>query len=227
MYAYLLALSVVLPALIFGVLLFLPAHTLLWPRAWWFLGVVFLLSVASLASLARGSRGLIEERFRSPVQKGQPLLDKLLVVTLVGGIYALIAFISLDVFRLHLLGGPGPLLSALGLAAFAAGWGIVTLAMRENAFAAPVVKHMAERGQRVVDTGAYGIVRHPMYAGCIPLLVGMCLWLGSYAAALLSLALLALVVLRILVEERFLKRELSGYDAYTRKVRNRLIPFLW
>jgi protein-S-isoprenylcysteine O-methyltransferase Ste14 len=90
-----------------------------------------------------------------------------------------------------------------------------------------VVRHQDERHQTVVDTGVYGTVRHPMYAGTVPLLVGMSLWLESYAAALLATVPIALLAVRTLVEERFLKRELKGYDAYAERVRYRLIPFLW
>jgi protein-S-isoprenylcysteine O-methyltransferase Ste14 len=115
----------------------------------------------------------------------------------------------------------------LGLVLFVAGWWIMTLALRENAFAAPVVKHQEERQHTVIDTGVYGVVRHPMYAGAVLLLVGMPLWLESYAAAILASVPIGTLVLRILVEEQFLRRELAGYDAYTRRVRYRLIPFLW
>ena len=86
-------------------------------------------------------------------------------------------------------------------------------------FAAPVVKYQQERNQRTINTGVYAIVRHPMYAGIIPVLVGMSLWLQSYAAAIVSIIPIAAVALRIVYEEEFLKRELPGYEAYTRKVR--------
>jgi protein-S-isoprenylcysteine O-methyltransferase Ste14 len=110
---------------------------------------------------------------------------------------------------------------------FAVGWVVMVLAMRENTFAAPVVRHQAEREQVVVDTGPYAIVRHPMYAGSVPLTVGMALWLGSYAGALLAAAPIGTLVLRVLVEERLLCRELPGYDRYAQRVRWRLVPFVW
>jgi protein-S-isoprenylcysteine O-methyltransferase Ste14 len=131
------------------------------------------------------------------------------------------------VFRFHLIAKPGTLASASGLVLFVAGWWIMTLALRENAFAAPVVKHQEARQQTVIDSGVYGVVRHPMYAGAVLLLVGMPLWLESYATALLASVPIGTLVLRILVEEQFLRRELKGYDAYTERVRYRLIPFLW
>jgi protein-S-isoprenylcysteine O-methyltransferase Ste14 len=104
---------------------------------------------------------------------------------------------------------------------------VLGLAVRDNTFAALVVRHQQERHQVVVDRGVYAVVRHPMYAGGIPLMVGMPLWLGSVAGALLAVVPIATLVLRVLVEERLLRRELEGYDAYTRKVRWRLIPFIW
>jgi|SRR5919197_6556720 protein-S-isoprenylcysteine O-methyltransferase Ste14 len=136
-------------------------------------------------------------------------------------------FIPLDVSRFHLIAKPGTLTSSSGLVLFVAGWGIMTLAVRENAFAAPVVKHQEEREQRVIDSRVYNVVRHPMDAGGVPLLVGMPLWLESYAAAMLASVPIGTLVLWILVEEQFLKRDLKGYDAYTERVRYRLIPFLW
>lgn len=212
---------------IFGGLLFVPAGTLDWWRAWAFLGVVFVGAVTSTVILARAKTGLLEERFRPPVQKGQPLADKILVLLLIAGFLCSIGFIPLDVFRFHLMARPGAIVSSLGLVFFVVGWWIVTLSMLENPFAAPVVKLQEDRGQRVIDTGVYGVVRHPMYAGGILLLIGIPLWLESAAAALLAGAPIAVLVLRILAEERFLRRGLKGYDAYAQRVRYRLIPFVW
>ena len=87
--------------------------------------------------------------------------------------------------------------------------------------------HQEERQHTVITSGVYGVVRHPMYAAAVPLLVGMPLWLESYAVALLAGVPIGMLALRILVEERFLRRALKGYVAYTEKVRHRLIPFLW
>jgi protein-S-isoprenylcysteine O-methyltransferase Ste14 len=131
------------------------------------------------------------------------------------------------VFRFHLMDKPGTLVSSLGLVLFVAGWWIISLALNVNPFAAPVLKHLEEKHQTVIDTGIYGIVRHPMYAGSVPMMVGISLWLESYAAAFLASVPSGLLILRILIEEQFLKRELKGYDAYTEKVRYKLIPFLW
>jgi protein-S-isoprenylcysteine O-methyltransferase Ste14 len=222
-----LGIGVILNVAIFGVLLFLPAGTLDWWRAWVFLGVVLVLAVMSTVSLFRANRGLLEERFKPPIQKGQPLADKILVMLIIAEFVGLIAFIPLDVFQFHSMAMPGALVSSLGLVLFVAGWWIMTLAMRENAFAAPVVRHQEERHQTVIDSGVYGVVRHPIYAGAIPMLAGMALWLESYAAAMLVSIAIVTLVLRILVEEQFLRRNLAGYYAYTERVHYRLIPYLW
>ena len=219
--------GVIINLAIFGILLFLPAGTLDWWRAWLFLLAVFILAMWSTVSLFRANRELLEERFKPPIQPGQPLADKIIVMLVIVEFLGLIAFIPLDVFRFHLLPQPGPVVSSLGLGLFVAGWTIITLAMRENAFAAPVVRHQEERHQTVIDSGVYSVVRHPLYAGMIPLLVGMSLWLESYAAAILAGVVILTLALRILFEEQFLKRELAGYENYTERVRYRLIPYIW
>jgi protein-S-isoprenylcysteine O-methyltransferase Ste14 len=220
-------LRIILGVTFFALLLFLPAATLHWWRAWLLLGVVFMGMVAAVVNLARGHEGLLKERLKSPVQKGQPLADKIIVVLYIAAFSGLIVFIPLDVFRFHLMDKPGTLVSSLGLVLFLAGWWTVYLALRENSFAALAVKHQEERQQTAIDTGVYGIVRHPMYAGSVLMWVGIPLWLESYPAALLASVPIAIIALRILFEERFLRRELKGYDAYTQRVRYRLLPFLW
>jgi protein-S-isoprenylcysteine O-methyltransferase Ste14 len=219
--------GVLLNVAIFGGLLFVPAGTLDWWRAWVFLGVVFGGAVASTVSVFRVNKDILAERFKPPVQQGQPLADKIVVVLLIAGFVSVIVCIPLDVCRWHLMATPGILVSSLGLVLFVVGWWIMTLALRENAFAAPVVKHQADRQHTVIESGVYGVVRHPMYAGAVLLLVGMPLWLESYAAALLASIPIGTLVVRILVEELFLRRALAGYNAYTERVRYRLIPFVW
>ncbi len=184
----------------FGVLLFLPAWTLDWPRAWVFLSVVFAASAATMFGVFPSRPDLLDERYKPPVQKGQPPADRALVLLLVASFFGLIVFIPLDVFRLRLLRGPSIPVAVLGLVLFAAGWTVLALALRDNPFAAPVVRHQEERHQVVVDWGTYAVVRHPMYAGAIPLTVGMALWLDSYAGALLAAVPVATLVLHQTVE---------------------------
>ncbi len=214
--------------LILGALLFLPAGTLDWWRAWFLLGIFIAASAASTFGLFPAHKDLLMERLKSPIQKGQPLTDKIIVMVLLISFYGLIALIPLDVFRFHLMARPAIIISSLGLFFFLVGWWIVYLALKENTFAALVVKLQEERDQKVIDTGVYGVVRHPMYAGFIPFIAGIPLWLESYAAALLTIIPIGAIVLRILlVEEKLLKRELKGYETYMKRVRYRLIPFVW
>jgi protein-S-isoprenylcysteine O-methyltransferase Ste14 len=210
----------------FGAALFIPAGTIHWWRAWVLLGTAAVCVVATMLVIA-GNEQLLNERYKSPVQKGQPLADKILTLLLLPSFAGLLISIPLDVFRYRLMGSPDALLSTLGLVLFVGGWTFMTLALRENTFAAPIVKHQEERHQTVIDSGVYRIVRHPMYAGAVPLMLGMPLWLESYAAALFALIPITILAMRVLVEERLLRRELQGYDGYAQRVRYRLIPFVW
>jgi protein-S-isoprenylcysteine O-methyltransferase Ste14 len=170
---------------------------------------------------------LFSQHAKGIIQKGQPLWDKALVILLVVSFVAQIILIPLDLFRFHFLPKPGAFVSIFGLALYLAGWSVMTLAMKVNPFAVPVVRLQEERDQRVVDTGVYSVVRHPMYAGFVPMVVGPALWLESYFAAFLAMIPIAVLAVRSIFEERFLKRELKGYDAYTEKIRYRLIPLVW
>jgi protein-S-isoprenylcysteine O-methyltransferase Ste14 len=212
---------------IYGVLLFWPAGTLWWWRAWVFVVVVLICTVATMFFL-RDRPDIMNERFKSPIRKGQPLADKIILTLFIAAYIGMIIFIPLDVFRFHLLPPPGALVSTLGLVLFVAGWGIMSLALKENPFGIVAVKLQTERHQTVVDTGVYAVVRHPMYAGGILLIIGMPLWLESYAAFLLALIPAAILgALRIKVEERLLQEKLPGYTAYMEKVRYRLVPYIW
>ncbi len=222
-----LAAGVVINVAIFAALLFLPTRNLDWWRAWVLLGVIFVCAVASTAILRRMNPALLEERFKSPVQAGQPRTDKIVVSLLIAAFVVGVAFIHIDVFRLHLMPKPGPLVSTAGLVLFIVGWCLMTEALRANPFASPAVRHQEERHHVAVDRGLYSVVRHPMYAGALLFFVSMPLWLESYAATVVALVPIFLIVVRISVEERFLRRELPGYDGYARRVRSRLIPFVW
>jgi len=104
---------------------------------------------------------------------------------------------------------------------------IVFAALKENTFAAPVVKMQKERGQKVISTGLYAIVRHPMYAGAVLLFIAAPLLLGSVWGLLLGLLLIVTIAVRSLGEEAMLKDELEGYRDYMRKVKWRMIPFVF
>ena len=212
---------------IFFSLLFLPAGTLHWWRAWVIIGVVFVGTVGSVVGLSRGHAGLLEERLKPPLQRGQPLADKVVITLLFITFFGLMLSIPLDVFRFHLMGKPRNSSFVFGVGLSRGGLVIAYLGLRENAFAAPVVKLQEERHQTVIDTGVYSIVRHPLYAGGALVMLGLPLWLESFAAVLLAIIPIAMLPLRTLFEERFLRRELKGYNAYTGKVRYKLIPYVW
>ena len=211
----------------YGAALFVPAGTLHWPRAWVLLGVTAVSTAISTLYLASTSSDVVAERWKPPLQKGQPLVDKVLISLFILLYTGTLVLTALDVFRWHLLPRPGVVASSVGLVLFAGSWVLITRVLRENAFASAAVRYQVERHHRVIDTGPYAIVRHPMYAGAIPLVLGLPLWLESYAAALAGLLVCGLMSTRILVEERFLRGHLPGYAAYVRRVRWRLIPGVW
>jgi protein-S-isoprenylcysteine O-methyltransferase Ste14 len=210
-----------------GILLFLPALTLNWWQAWVLIGMSALCFGGMMAIVLRTRPDLMQERFKPIIQKGQPLTDRILLLAFVVSYTAVTIFIPLDVFHFHIFPKPSIWVSSLGLVLFLAGRLIITLVFKENVFAAPVVRHQAEREHKVVDTGVYSLLRHPMYTGISLMKVGMALWLESYSATILMLFPVVLLAARVIYEERFLRRELAGYKAYTEKVRFRLVPFVW
>jgi protein-S-isoprenylcysteine O-methyltransferase Ste14 len=219
--------GVVFNVALYAILLFVPAGTLHWWRAWVFLAVTVAVMVVAIFSILSDNADLLSQRAKGIIQKGQPLWDRILVILLVVSYVGQIVFIPLDVFRFHLVPKPGGLVSFIGLALYVAGWWIMTLAMKVNPFAVPVVKLQEEKHQRVIDNGVYAVVRHPMYSGFAPMVIGPALWLESYTAALLAIVPIAVLAVRSVFEERFLNRELKGYEAYTEKVRYRLVPVVW
>jgi protein-S-isoprenylcysteine O-methyltransferase Ste14 len=219
--------GIVIHVAIYAALLFVPAETLHWWRAWVFLGIALVTAIAGTLALWRVSPELLEERFKSPIQKGQPLSDKILVALLLTAFFGQMVFIPLDVFRFHLLPQPNGIVSLVGLALYLLGSWLVLLTLRANAFAALVVKDQSQRNQTVVDTGVYSIVRHPLYASVIPLWVGIALWLESTAGAIAAIAPIGVLAIRILFEELYLQQHLQGYSDYMTRIRYRLIPFVW
>lgn len=217
--------GVIAPVVLFGGTLFAFAWTLAWPRAWIFTGVVAGLAAATMFGVFAHSPELLDERYKPAIQRGQPLADQIITPLIGVSFVALVAFIPRDVFHYELLGRPSVIVAVLGLVTFVAGWTLISLAFRANAFAAPIVKHLED--QHVIDRGPYAVIRHPMYAAALLMFVGMPLWLGSYAGALAAAVPMMPIVARTIVEERTLRRELPGYADYARRVRWRIVPGLW
>jgi protein-S-isoprenylcysteine O-methyltransferase Ste14 len=221
-------LRVVADAMVVAVALFGAAGTLDWPRAWVLLAVLVVVRVVGAVFVFLVNPALLNERASVLIHRDQPSADKLILLAFMTTAFIGVPVVAaLDVFRWHILPAPPPLLAALGLVLFAVGWIIKAVALRENAFAVTVVRLQAERRHTLVDTGAYGVVRHPMYAGSPFVHLGLSLWLGSYAAALYASLPLGLLVVRIGLEERFLQRELPGYREYMKRVQYRLLPGVW
>ncbi len=220
-------LGVLLQPALLAIALFYPPGTFAWRQAWVIMAVFFVATVVSLVALGRARPDLLAERFKPPLQRGQPAADKIAVLVFVAAFAGAIRFIPYDVFRLHWLPPPGLGVAIGGLVAVVVGWWVVLAAMLANAFAVPVVRHQVERQQRVIDRGPYAIVRHPMYAGIGLVLLGMPLWLGSSAGVLVALVPIAVLAVRIGIEEAFLRRELAGYAEYVARVPARLVPGVW
>lgn len=212
---------------LFAVLLFVPAGTWCWPRAIEFLASYALLSCVVIIVLARIAPASLEARLQPPFAKSQPLADRIVSAFLFFALFAWFALIPVDVFHLRFLPPPSPMVSLLGAVVFFIGYGIDTVSLYQNEFAAPIVKDQSERGHVLIDTGLYAYVRHPFYLGSLLFLIGIALWLGSYASVLGLALVLAPLVARILVEEQTLRETLPGYVEYMARVRYRLIPFVW
>ena len=206
-----------------AVLIFLPAGSLAYWQGWLFLAVFAGCCAFTTAHLLKRDPALVARRLhvgaraeKEPAQKRIQRVAGLCVC----GLYAVSA---LD----HGLGwSQVPTLIVLaGDLAVIAGFGVMLRVFRENSYAASIVT--VEAGQRVIATGPYARVRHPMYSGALVLFLGTPLALGSWWGLLLCLPLIAVLIARLDHEEQFLMRNLSGYSDYRKQVRMRLIPGLW
>lgn len=208
-----------------GALLGLAAGTLHWPAAWVFLATVAISGVASGLWLASTDPALLAERMRPMIQPGQPPADKAFIPAF--GCAALFWFIAMGLDRRFHASDMPLAMQGLGLAIMLASTGFILWVMRTNSFAAPVVKVQAERGHRVVSTGPYAFVRHPMYSGAVLFCIGAALLLGSWWGVLVAPSFAVLFAVRTGIEERALLADLPDYADYAARVRYRLLPGLW
>jgi protein-S-isoprenylcysteine O-methyltransferase Ste14 len=212
--------------LLFCAVLFGAAGTVRWPAAWVFVVLLFGSALPLAVTLARRDPALMTERMRSPFHNEQPLWDRIYLFALAVLLISGLCVIGLDGGRYHwsmvpiwvqLIGGVG-VLSVLV---------IEYLTLRVNTFAIAIVRIQADRGHKVVSTGPYAYIRHPMYAGAIVMFPSATFLLGSWYGLLVALALSSLLVLRTAMEDGELRRGLAGYAEYSRRVRYRLIPLIW
>jgi len=208
-----------------GALLFACAGTMHWPSAWVFLATCALLGPLCGWWLYRVDPALLAERLRPVLQKDQPAADKAFMIVFVIAMLAWLAAMGLD--RRTQSSDMPVALQALGLVLFVLSTLFILWVFRENSFAAPVVKLQAERAQRVVSTGPYAHVRHPMYSGMILFFAGVPLLLGSWWGLVMAPVIVVLFAVRIGIEERTLREGLPGYSNYMMRVRYRLLPGIW
>lgn len=203
-----------------ALLLFLPAGTLAYPRAWLMIGLLFVPMLMLGTVLFIKAPKLLEKRLdtreKEKAQKGVVAFSAL--VFLMGFVTA-----SLD-FRFAWSSVP-MWLTLVCSVVFLVGYAMYAEVVRENTYLSRTVK--VEDNQKVIDTGLYSFVRHPMYFATLLVFLPMPIILGSFYALIPFACYLPIIVVRIICEEKLLKKELKGYAEYTKKVKYRLIPFVW
>jgi protein-S-isoprenylcysteine O-methyltransferase Ste14 len=209
--------------LIVGALVFLPAWTFDYVQAWVFTAVFFGCSLAITAYLAVKDPKLLERRMRAgPGAETEPSQKLIMAVALLA-IGALPVVSAID----HRLGWSQvpPSIVVLGNLLIITAYVGFYFVFRENTYGAATIQ-VAE-GQKVISTGPYAVVRHPMYSWALVMLLGIPLALGSWWGLVMLVPALAVLVWRLRDEERFLTRKLPGYADYMRKTPQRLVPRVW
>ena len=203
-----------------GALIFLPAGTLAFPNGWLLMGILFVpMFCAGLVMMAKNPYLLSRRLDAKEKEAEQSLVVKL------SGLMFLAGFIlaGLD-FRFGWLPLPG-WVSTVGAVFFLLSYLMYAEVLRENTYLSRTIE--VQEGQTVVDTGLYGIVRHPMYSATLVLFLSMPLVLGSLISFVVFLAYPAIIAKRIRNEEKVLEEGLQGYREYKQKVKYRLIPYIW
>lgn len=206
-----------------GLLLFLPAGTFSYWQAWVFIGVFTATSIFPTIYLARTNPAALQRRMHAGPRAESRTVQKIVITGAFVDLFAMMIVSALD----HRMGWSSvpTWASVLGDVLVVAGLGIAMLVVIQNGYAAATVT--VEAGQPVIAGGVYTFVRHPMYVGNVIMMLGIPLALGSYWGLLLVIPGVAVLVFRILDEEKMLTQELSGYREYTRRVRYRLAPYVW
>jgi protein-S-isoprenylcysteine O-methyltransferase Ste14 len=203
-----------------GALIFLPAGTFAFPSGWLLMGILFVpMFLAGLVMMAKNPDLLKSRLVAKEKQKDQDLVVKLSGLMFIAGFIVA----GLD-FRFHWCSLPNGVIIGAA-AAFLLAYVLYAEVLRENTYLSRTIE--VQENQKVIDTGLYGIVRHPMYSATVLLFLSMPLVLGSLYAFLIFLTYPLIIAKRIKGEESFLAQELEGYRAYKEKVKYRLIPFIW
>ena len=206
-------------------MLFIPAGTLNWPAGWAMVAALGLFTVAVAMMSARTNSGLLEERTRLQ-HHNQKRWDR--VFGVVSGMitFSWLLVMPLDAVRFKWSMMPLTL-QIMGLVGLVIALTIIYLTFRENAYLSTVVRIQDERGQKVISTGPYHYIRHPMYTGIGIMFISAALLLGSWLGFMFAIILVILYAIRSIFEERTLQEELAGYTEYAASVRYRLIPHIW
>jgi protein-S-isoprenylcysteine O-methyltransferase Ste14 len=212
-----------LTVVVMGLLLFLSAGTVRYWQGWGYLAIFAAASVLTTVDLLRRDPALLERRMSAgPTAEARPA-QKVIMLCVSIGFVALLVVPALD----HRFGWSAVPLGVVlvGDALVALGFYLISRVYRENTFTSATIQVV--EGQRVVSTGPYAHVRHPMYASALLYLLGTPLGLGSYWGLVPLVAMAPFLVWRLLDEERLLARDLPGYADYQGRVRYRLVPFVW
>jgi len=209
-----------LGVILVGVLVFLPAGTLAFAQGWILMGILFIpMFIAGVIMLCKSPDLLRSRLDAKEKQKDQSIVVKL------SGLMFLVGFIVAGLgirFEWYVLPMGVTVCAAI---AFAAGYILYAEVLRENAYLSRTIE--VQENQKVVDTGLYGIVRHPMYSATLLMFLAMPLMLGSIFSFIIFLTYPFIIIKRLKGEEEFLEKELAGYSEYKQKVKYRLIPFVW
>lgn len=210
-------------AVVMGLTIFLAAGTVRYWEAWIYLFLFFGLSAVITLDLIRRDPALLERRLKAgPVAEPRPL-QRVIMLGASLGFIGLLVVPALD-FRFNWSAVPLGVI-ILGNVLFVIGFGFIGRVYRENTYTAATIE-VAE-GQRVITTGPYAVVRHPMYASATLYVIGTPLALGSYWGLLAVAFMVPFLLWRLVDEERVLVRELPGYVEYRERVRYRLVPYIW
>ncbi len=210
-------------ALVMAALLFISAGTLDYWQAWTFLAVYFASSLAITLYLMKKDPKLLERRMRGgPTAEKEPIQKIIMSFTSLGFI-GLIVFPALDHRFAWSHMPPYAALAGDGLVLL--GWLAIFFVFKENTFTSATIELAPD--QKVISTGPYALVRHPMYSGAVVMLLGIPIALGSWWGVLIIVAILAALIWRLFDEEKFLARNLPGYAEYQSRVRYRLLPLIW
>lgn len=206
--------------LIVGLVLFLPAGSWNYFNGWLFCGLLFLPMLVLGALLLWKAPALLEKRLNTKEQEKAQM-----AVVAVSSLLFLAAFVAAGLdFRFGWTHVPIWLVCLAAVLQLAA-YGLYAEVMRENAWLSRTVE--VQENQKVIDTGLYGIIRHPMYTSTVLLFLAMSLVLGSWVSFAIMLLYPVVIVFRIRNEEQVLEAGLAGYREYKQRVRYRLLPFIW